>query len=175
MVSRIVAALAALILLGLIAALSAPVLIGVRSPVLSPLDSARPVATLEQPTSAGFLKAELFLLPELGYRLDLLVTLDPEASSPLTPSPTVMLEMEGMVMDRVEVPLELVAMAEFRARGSFPMPGRWLFRIGLEDELFSLPVSVSQTSVSSPPPTPAAGSTGSTFGHLLDHLAGGWL
>ena len=173
MASRFVAAFAAVVLFALIAVLSVPVLLGVRAPAVPSEDPARPVAALEQPTSNGLLKAELFLLPDLGYRLDLFFSLDPGAPPPRILRPTVILEMEGMDMGRTEPSLTLVGMGEFSASGSFPMPGQWRFRIGFEDEFFDLPVRVPEPSPSLPAPVPSPAR--SSFGHLVSHLKGTWL
>lgn len=172
MASRIVAAMGAVLLFALIAALSVPVLLGVPVPVAPSEDPSRPAAALEQQTSGGLLEAKLFLLPELGYRLDLFVSRDPGAPAPQSILPTVILEMEGMDMGRTEPPLTLIGIGEFRASGSFLMPGRWRFRLGFEDELFDLPVSVP---ASSSDPAPAPSPARSSFGHFATRREGAWL
>ena len=173
MANRIIAALAAVLLFALIAAFSVPVLFGVPAPASPDGDPNRPVAAFKQRTSGAVLEAELFLLPELGYRLDLFVSPDPSAPPRRSIRPTVTLEMEGMDMGRTEPPLTLTGISEFRATGSFPMPGRWRFRLGFEDELFDLPVSVPALSPANPEPMPSPAR--SSFGHFVDHREGAWL
>ena len=169
MISKLVAAFAAVFLFLVVGAFSVPLLIGVPAPITSSDDRARPIATLEQSTSNGLLKAELFLLPDLGYRLDLLLSRDPAAPPPRIQRPTVILEMEGMAMGRTELPLLLVAMGEFSASGLFPMPGQWRFRIGFEDELFDLPVRVPEAALQIPLSSP------DSLGRFVNRPEGAWL
>lgn len=173
MASRIVAAFAAVVLLMLLAALSVPLFFGIPAPAVLSEDPNGPVAVLEQPTSGGLLRAELFLLPNLDYRLDLLVSLDPEAPGPQILRPTVILEMDGMGMGRTEPPLLLLGMGEFSASGTFQMPGQWRFRVGFGDELFDLRVAVPAPSPSGF--VPASGSAGQSFGNLANFSKGTWL
>lgn len=163
MAGRIVAAFAAVVLFALLAAFTIPLVIGVPAPTVLLKDLARPVATLNQPTSIGLLRAELFLLPNLGYQIDLLVSRDADAPSG-TIRPIVIVEMVGMDMGRAEPPLQVIATGEFSAAGSLPMPGQWRFRVGFGNELFDMLVSVPEASASLS--TPAS----SSFGPLANYV-----
>ena len=184
MISRIIAVVAALGLVALTVVLALPAIRGVDPPVVTSGDPTRPVAVMERRTSYGVLEAEVFLLPDLKYRLDIRVSLDPSASPPRIVRPRVILEMAKMDMGRVEPPLLLSGMGEFQAEGALSMPGEWRFRLGFEDELFDLLVNVPESvgrpePITSPEPItnpePITSPGPSAFGHLLDHLGAGWL
>ena len=103
-------------------------------------NSTGPDARLSRQTAAGQLEAELFLEPGLTWQLDIHVA--PEVSSVGQDRPTVILEMADMEMGRGEPPLQLGAAGEFDAEGQVPMPGRWRFQVGVQDELLDMVVSV---------------------------------
>lgn len=173
MASRILPIFGALAILGLVVLLALPALRGPGNPVASPEGPVNPVAIFEQQTSGGLLEAELFLLPDLGYQLDLRVSLDPSSSPPRILRPSVILEMEGMDMGRTEPSLTMTGAGDFSAIGTFAMPGRWRFRLGFESELYDLRVDVPPASRANSAPT--SRSSQSSFGHLMSHLGGSWL
>jgi hypothetical protein len=170
MSARLIAIVAAAGWVGLAVLLALPV---VRSSDSEPVlpDAGPPAASLRETTANGLIEAKVFLLPNLGYRLDILVSQEPGAPPPRVIRPTVILEMDGMDMGRSRPSLYLAGVGEFRAEGTFAMPGRWRFRVGFKEELFDLEV----TTPPSGERAPASGATGSSFGHLLGHLSGGWL
>lgn len=170
MSARLIAIVVAAGWVGLAVLLALPALRGSGADPVLPDDGA-PAASLVESTSNGLIEAKVFLLPNLGYRLDILVSQESGAPPPRVIRPTVILEMDGMDMGRSRPSLHLAGIGEFRAEGTFAMPGRWRFRVGFEEELFDLEVTT--------PPSggraPTSGATESSFGHLLDHLSGGWL
>ena len=83
---------------------------------------------------------DVTLLPDLGYRLDIRLTRAAGAPLPDRVRPRVIVEMDGM--DGIEPPLALTGSGGYRAEGVLPMPGRWRFRTGFEEELLDLIVDV---------------------------------
>lgn len=134
--SRIAAIIAAIVAV-LAGALALPALRGSDPPA----DAAEaPAARGSEQVGAWFVEADVTLLPNLGYRLDILLTRDAGAPPPDRQRPIVVVGMDGMA--DVEPPLTLLAAGDWQAEGILPMPGRWRFGIGFDEGLLELVVDV---------------------------------
>lgn len=99
-------------------------------------------AELSVQTDMGLLEAQVVLLPDLNYELDVHVDRDAEAVGQIRP--TLVLEMMDMNMEPVSPPLHVLSANEFHGAGRFSMPGRWRFQLGFGEDLHDLEVLVSR-------------------------------
>jgi hypothetical protein len=110
---------------------------GAPSPTTSPAGAA---AELFVQTDMGLLEAQVVLLPDLGYELDVHVQRDAGAVGQVRP--TIVLAMLDMDMDPLKPSLLLLSANEFHGAGRFSMPGRWRFQLGFGKELHNFEVTV---------------------------------
>lgn len=134
--SRIAAA-AAVATLAFAGALALPALRGAELPSAAVAGLAAQGA---RHVGAWLVEADLWLLPDQGYRLDVRLTRDVGAPAPDRLRPIVVLAMDGM--HRFEPPLALVGPGDFRAEGRLPMPGRWRVSVGFDEGTLDLLVDV---------------------------------
>lgn len=85
-------------------------------------------------------EADVTLLPDLGYRLDIHLTRDVGAPPPDRLRPLVVVSMDGM--PDVMPPLMILGAGNWRAEGTLPMSGRWRFGIGFGEDRVELVVDV---------------------------------
>jgi hypothetical protein len=132
------AAIAAVAVAAFAGALALPVLRGLDPPQVG-AEAGLAASSAEQ-IGAWLVQADVALLPDLGYRLDIRLTRDVGAPPPDRLRPIVVVGMEGMADTRP--PLTLVGSGDWRAEGTLPMPGRWRFGIGFGEDLTELVVDV---------------------------------
>lgn len=169
---RRAAILSSLALAGASMLLAWPDALGPRGELEAPV-AQEPAATLTEATAEGMIDAAVILLPDLGYRLDILISPEPGAPPPRQGKPTVLLERPGMDSGGIEPFVDLIGVGAFRVEGTFAKPGRWRFRIGFQDRLHDLVLDVAMPDWTTP--DRGSGAPRSSIGHLLDDLGGGWL
>jgi hypothetical protein len=93
-----------------------------------------PVATLSEQLSEGLIEAQIYVLEDLKYRIDVQFSPDSSSSIASTMPPEVNLSMESMHMDGYDQPLELIGNGAWRSEGGLPMAGVWIMNVGYGDE-----------------------------------------
>lgn len=93
-----------------------------------------PTATLSEQISDGLIEAQVFVLGNLAYRIEIQFSPGSTSSIPSTMPPEVILSMASMHMDGFDQPLELVGPGAWRSQGKIPMAGMWIMSVGYGDE-----------------------------------------
>lgn len=89
---------------------------------------------LSEQLSDGLIEAQVYILGDLAYRIDIQFSPDSTSNIPSTMPPEVNLSMATMHMDGFDQPLELVGPGEWRSQGKIPMAGMWIMNVGYGDE-----------------------------------------
>ncbi|WP_054005301.1 hypothetical protein [Cypionkella psychrotolerans] len=133
MIAKITSALIGIPLLALLAVLAWG---GLRSPTsqTAPGNQSQPAATLSEQLSEGLIEAQVYVLGDLSYRID--IQFSPEATStiPASMPPDVIMAMVSMHMDGFDPPLELLGAGMWRTQGKLPMAGDWILNVGYGDD-----------------------------------------
>lgn len=131
------AVIAAVAVAAFAGALAVPALRGLNPPTEA---VGAPSARGSEQIEDWLVEADVTLLPDLGYQLDIRLTRDVGAPPPDQLRPIVVVSMDGM--PDVKPPLSIVGVADWQVEGTLPMPGRWRFGIGFGDDLVELVVDV---------------------------------
>jgi hypothetical protein len=97
---------------------------------------------LSQQVDGGLLRATLDLDEGRGFTLAVTFSPNSPAEDLSLVQPRVIMLMPDHDMGLMPVDLLRRADGTWQATGTFSMPGRWRFRIGYDDELYPLDVSV---------------------------------
>lgn len=97
-------------------------------------EAGRPAATLSEQLSDGLIEAQVYVLGDLAYRIEIQFSPGSTSNIPSTMPPDVNLSMASVHMDGFELPLELVGPGEWRSQGKIPMTGMWIMNVGYGDE-----------------------------------------
>ena len=111
-----------------------------RSGPESQVDSgaAQPAATLSEQLADGLIEAQVYVLGDLAYRIEIQFSPGSTSTIPSTMPPEVHLTMVSMHMDGFDQPLELVGPGAWRSQGKIPMAGMWIMNVGYGDEFAEL-------------------------------------
>ncbi len=94
-----------------------------------------PAAILSEQLSDGLIEAQVYILGDLAYRIEIQFLPDPTSTIPPTMPPEVNLSMEAMHMDGYEQQLKPVDNGAWRIQGKAPMAGIWIMSVGYGDEI----------------------------------------
>lgn len=133
MIAKITSAVIGIPLLALLALLAWSGLRGPNNPAAT-ADQTQPAATLSEQLSDGLIEAQVYVLGDLSYLID--IQFSPETTSTIltvTP-PDVVMAMVTMHMDGFDPPLELVGAGMWRTQGKLPMAGDWILNVGYGDD-----------------------------------------
>ena len=142
MIAKITSALIGIPLLAFLAMLAWGGLRGPSAPT-GTADQTQPAATLSEQLSEGLIEAQVYVLSNLSYRIE--VQFSPEANSTTLSSvpPDVVLAMVTMHMDGFDPPLELVEAGAWRTVGKLPMAGDWILNVGYGDDFAEVVFTVN--------------------------------
>lgn len=101
---------------------------------LSESDALIPAGILSEQLSDGMIEAQVYVLDNLAYRLEIQFSPNSNSNIPSTMPPEVNLSMESMHMDGFNQSLELVGNGAWQSQGVVPMAGRWIVNVGYGDE-----------------------------------------
>lgn len=138
MIAKITAALIGIPLLVLLAMLAWG---GLRGPTV-PTDQTQPAATLSEQLSEGLIEAQVYVLGDLSYRIDIQFSPDTTSNILSGMPPDVIMAMATMHMDGFDPPLELVGAGMWRTVGKLPMAGDWILNVGYGDDFAEVNFSV---------------------------------
>ena len=142
MIAKITSALIGIPLLAFLAMLAWGGLRGPSAPT-GTADQTQPAATLSEQFSEGLIEAQVYVLGNLSYRIE--VQFSPEANSTALSgvSPDVVMAMVTMHMDGFDPPLELVGAGAWRTVGKLPMAGDWILNVGYGDDFAEVVFTVN--------------------------------
>lgn len=103
--------------------------------------SADGAAELSVQTDMGLLEAQVTLLPDLAYELDVHVDRDADAVGQIRP--TLVISLMDTDIEPMKPPLHVLSANEFHGEGRFAMPGRWRFQLGFGEDLHDMEVVVT--------------------------------
>lgn len=106
---------------------------------LSESDALIPAAILSEQLSDGMIEAQVYVLGNLGYRIEIQFSPSFTSNISSTMPPEVSLSMESMHMDGLNQPLELVGNGAWQGQGEVPMAGIWIVNVGYGDEFAEVP------------------------------------
>lgn len=138
MIAKITAALIGIPLLVLLAMLAWG---GLRGPTV-PTDQTQPAATLSEQLSEGLIEAQVYVLGDLSYRIEIQFSPDTTSNILSGMPPDVIMAMATMHMDGFDPPLELVGAGMWRTVGKLPMAGDWILNVGYGDDFAEVIFSV---------------------------------
>lgn len=104
------------------------------TPDAAEADGKMPTANVSEVISDGLLDMQVFVLDDLGVRLELRFAANSGAVSAARTSPDVNLAMLDMHMDGLDPTLEPTGPGAWRARFQLPMAGRWVISAGFAEE-----------------------------------------
>ena len=141
MIAKIASAVIGILLLAFLALL---VWGGLRGPTAPAdgVDISQPAETLSEQLSEGLIEAQVYVLGDLSYRID--IQFSPEPTSTILDGmpPEVIMAMATMHMDGFDPPLELVGSGMWRTVGKLPMAGDWILNVGYGDDFAEVNFSV---------------------------------
>jgi hypothetical protein len=91
-------------------------------------------ATLSEQLSDGLIEAQVYVLGDLAYRIEIQFSPDSTSNIPSTMPPELNLGMELVHMDGFDQPLEMVGNGEWQSQGKVPMAGMWILNVGYGDD-----------------------------------------
>ena len=94
----------------------------------------QPAATLSEQLADGLIEAQVYVLGDLAYRIEIQFSPGSTSNIPSTMPPDVNFSMVSMHMDGFDQPLELVGPGAWRSKGKIPMAGMWIMNVGYGDE-----------------------------------------
>ncbi len=133
MIAKITSALVGIPLLAVLAMFAWAGLRGPSSPS-GGADQTQPAATLSEQLSDGLIEAQVYILGDLRYRIEIQFSPGPTATSLSGVPPDVVMAMVAMHMDGFDPPLELVGGGAWRTMGKLPMAGDWILNVGYGDD-----------------------------------------
>lgn len=141
MTANITSAVIGILLLALLAMLAWGGLRGPSNPAAT-ADQTQPAAILSEQLSDGLIEAQVYVLGNLSYRID--IQFSPETTSTILTGvpPDVVLAMATMHMDGFDPPLELVGAGMWRTQGKLPMAGDWILNVGSGDDFAEVTFNV---------------------------------
>jgi hypothetical protein len=94
----------------------------------------RPAAILSEQLTEGLIEAQIYMIGDLNYRIEIQFSPEGTSTIPSSMPPEVVLSMTTMHMDSFDQPLELVGPGAWRSKGKMPMAGMWIMNIGYGEE-----------------------------------------
>ncbi len=92
------------------------------------------VATLSEQLSDGLIEAQVYVLGDLAYRIEIQFSPDSTSNIPSTMPPEINLGMELVHMDGFDQPLKMVGNGEWQSQGKVPEAGMWILNVGYGDD-----------------------------------------
>ena len=141
MIAKITSALIGVPLLAFLALLAWGGLRGPTAPTRT-ADQTQPAATLSEQLSEGLIEAQVYVLGDLSYRID--IQFSPDTTSTILSGmpPDVVLATATMHMDGFDPPLEFVGAGMWRTVGKLPMAGDRILNVGYGDDFAEVIFSV---------------------------------
>jgi hypothetical protein len=97
-------------------------------------ETERPAAILSEQLTEGLIEAQIYMIGDLNYRIEIQFSPEGTSTIPSSMPPEVVLSMTTMHMDSFDQPLELVGPGAWRSKGKMPMAGMWIMNIGYGEE-----------------------------------------
>ena len=94
----------------------------------------QPAATLSEQFADGLIEAQVYVLGDLAYRIEIQFSPGSISNIPSSMPPVVNLSMVSMHMDGFDQTLKLVGPGAGRSKGKILMAGMWIINVGYGDE-----------------------------------------